>query len=110
MAEKTFKQLVEEVEELKDNAAMQIDLDASVDRIVDLERKNQDREREELPPHFHKVDQIEVVDLKGGFKTLSATPTHVMEEGKLLFYTVGSTSYMATKLGQTWKKVELSNI
>jgi hypothetical protein len=48
--------------------------------------------------------------LKGGFKTLSATPTHVMEEGKLLFYTVGSTSYMATKLGQTWKKVELTTI
>jgi hypothetical protein len=110
MAEKTFTQLVEEVQELKDTVATQIDLDDSKKQIADLEERFDDAEEEGLPPHFHKVDRIAVVDLQGGFESLSSTPTHVSEEGKLLFYTVGSTSYMATKLGQTWKKVELTDI
>ena len=42
--------------------------------------------------------------------TLSSTPTFVAEDGKHLVYTVGSTSYLAVKVGDTWKKTSLSDV
>lgn len=79
-------------------------------QIADLKREVDEFEDRELPEHFHKNDKIEFKDLSGGIGVLNSTVSGVSEQGVMKVYTVGATSYFAVKVGDTWKKAQLSDV
>ena len=115
MANETFKELRDKVNELEEkNQDVLDELDSERLKRLELGNKLTELEKklgEELPPHFHKLDRINQLDIVGGLNTFNATPTHVSEESKPIIYTVNSTSFfLGVKINNEWRKVELTTI
>lgn len=108
---RTFEEMNKAIDELvTDRDTDRGLIEDQSNQIAELKQTVDEFDDRELPEHFHTNDRIEFKDLSGGVGVLNSTVSGVSEQGVMKAYTIGATSYFAVKVGDTWKKAQLSDV